>query len=65
MQTTDTQSVYAATAQALNRNLPRGGVGRGRRIAGKTVKTVEELRSGYWVTWADGAVTVVRYADCA
>lgn len=34
----------------------------GQKISGKTVKRIENLRSGRWVYFTDGTVAVYRYA---
>ncbi|WP_411092280.1 hypothetical protein [Streptomyces sp. 049-1] len=56
------QNEQQTQAPAINPALPNGGLFRGKKVNGKTVRKVEDLRSGYWVTWADGTLDVYPHA---
>ncbi|MDI9829727.1 hypothetical protein [Streptomyces sp. KAU_LT] len=56
------QNEQQAQAPVINPALPNGGLFRGKKVNGKTVRKVEDLRSGYWVTWTDGTLDVYRHA---
>jgi hypothetical protein len=56
------QNQPQAPAPLVNPALPHGGLFRGKKVNGKTVRKVEDLRSGYWVTWSDGTLSVLPHA---
>ncbi|MEV0016661.1 hypothetical protein [Streptomyces tendae] len=56
------QNDQQTTAPVINPALPNGGLFRGKKVGAKTVRKVQDLRSGYWVTWTDGTLNVFPHA---